>query len=127
MDDSEFSHSDTEDSKPYNIDDFLSEHLDNILDIYYDIQERFPYFLDKVTSTAFVDFIIDNAFYMYDTKHVETYFKKNTKSYTKFIQEYSKEITTTYILIDNFLQKQNMNAIDTILFNKFCFMNSFLQ
>jgi len=114
----------------YDMDTFLSHHLDTLLDIFYDIKERLsynPYFLEYLSSIKFVDFVIENAYFVFDSKDTNQYLIKNEKKYRSFLEDFSKELTLSYILIDKFLEKQEVPSIDSILFNKFCFMYSYVE
>lgn len=132
MDNEDISDSFSTDSEleSYDMDTFLSHHLDTLLDLFYDIKERFsynPYFLEYLSSIKFVDFVIENAYFVFDLKDTNQYFIKNEKKYRSFLEDFSKELTLSYILIDKFLEDQEMPSIDTILFNKFCFMYSYVE
>ena len=80
------------------IDSFISYESDNIIDLYYEMENRFPYFLNEMRSSHIMCFIIDYNFGLYE----------NTKKYDEqnlnyFEHEFITEIDTTLMLINNYV------------------------
>lgn len=89
-----------------NIEEFISNHSHNIIDLCFDLKNRFPYFLDKLNSADLLIFILDSYFTISD--------KSNLNS--KFIQEYENEIYTTLNII-----KSSFYKIKERQWLEFCF------
>lgn len=85
------------------IDKFISFESDNILNIYYDIKNRIPYFLDKLTFSEFLHFIIYLKF-----SHFKYNILKNSKQqmslYKSFISEFESEINNLLYVINLYIQ-----------------------
>lgn len=80
------------------IDIFIYKETDYIMDIYYDLKDRIPYFLDKLQFSDLLHFIIDIKFNRY----------KNNKRYNQrhleyFEQEYKQEIDGILYAMNNSL------------------------
>ena len=87
------------DSIDNKIDKFISDETDYILDLYYELKDKFPYFLDKMSFHNLLTFIINNKFTNVITKR----YNPNTLDY--FYSEYSSEITATLSIINQYLSK----------------------
>jgi hypothetical protein len=103
------------------INNFISNHLDNMIDIFLDFEERFSYvpeFLEqaKKTSTVLVSFIIDYLF-----KNVRVKTKKDT---TYFEEEYKNEINNSYNIIFNFVKYSTGKTILLKDWINFCYCMS---
>lgn len=89
-----------EDFEENEIDKFIYYESDYIMDLYYDLKDRLPYFLDKLTFSNLLHFIIDLKFGIY----------KNNKRYNQhtldyFENEYQQEIQGMLYVINNYLHK----------------------
>ena len=90
------------------IDKFLHESLDNILDIYDDFKCRFaynPYFLGNLKGTALTDFFIDVLFLQEDT----ILSKKDYSLFYEFYEEYQSELSISFTIVDNFMSNYKCN------------------
>jgi hypothetical protein len=88
------------------IDKFLHDSLDNIMDMYDDFKCRFaynPYFLGHLRGTDLTDFFIDVLFAQEDTENILT--KKDYTLFYTFHEEYQNELNTSFAIVDNFLSK----------------------
>ena len=104
-----------------NIDLFISNYLDNIIDIYVDFEERFAYtpkFLEyaRENSTVLVSFIIDYLF-------KNTTFNVNDSKKIKFQMKYQNELNESYNTIYNFT-KTTGNIIPEKEWINFCYCMS---
>lgn len=111
----------------YNMEMFLSDHLDTLLDLFDDIKERFafnPLFLGRLKPTEFVDYMIESAYALYDTRVDENYYNSHRNDFETFVNEYTKEMKITYTELDNFLEAYDCYAIDFESFSQFCFRYS---
>jgi hypothetical protein len=97
------------------IDKFISNETDNIIDIYYDIQDRFPYFLNNSRFPDFMNFIIDNNFGLYNNNK-----KYNQAHIDYFIYDYNTEINTCLYLINKYLYYKK-TSIDYTIFVEFAY------
>lgn len=98
------------------IDEFITNETDYIMDLYYDLQDRFPYFLDKARFPDIINFIIDNHFGLYKNKK-----KYNEKDMEYFIYEYNSEINASLYVINNYLQKYKKFSLEYDIFIKFAY------
>lgn len=98
------------------VDIFISEETDYIMDIYYDLENRFPYFLDKARFCDIFHFIVDNKFGIY--KNNKKYYSRNMDY---FIYEYKSEIDASFYVINNYLSKFKNCSIDYTIFLKFAY------
>lgn len=105
MSDNSSDHSD--DYKPISIEELIEEfefnESDKILDLYYDLKNRIPYFIDDMQFFDIFSFIIDNRFsqykkYLFEATHSQLEYFKN---------EYCDEINTSLFVLNNFLKIQN--------------------
>jgi hypothetical protein len=106
------------------IDSFISNYLDDVLDLYYEFQERFswsPFFLGRLKSTDLTDFLVDCIFIPRNIKSRITY--TSLSLYEPFLQEYRQELHVSFTMIDKFLSclKVQIKRPDWGLF---CFHNS---
>lgn len=79
------------------IDSFTYHESDNIIDLYYEMENRFPYFLNNMKSSDLYCFIIDKL--MLNKKQF------NQAHILYFDQEYKTEINVTLMLLNNYLYK----------------------
>lgn len=91
-----------------NIEEFISNHSHDIIELCDDLKNRFPYFLDKLNSADLLIFILDSYFTISDNK-------SNLKN-SKFLQEYENEIYTTLNII-----KTSFYKIKEKQWLEFCF------
>jgi hypothetical protein len=108
------------------IDKFLSDHLDNVLDIYYDFETRFrlnPWFLERMKTTDLIDFCIDCLFPKQTSFHnKKRYFSDNHEVFDLFEEEYLWELEISFRIISKFLNKfQYTLDIQTWSLCCFCF------
>jgi hypothetical protein len=102
------------------IDKFLHDSLDNIMDMYDDFKCRFaynPYFLGHLRGTDLTDFFIDVLFIQEDTENIIT--KKDYTLFYTFYEEYQSELSTSFAIVDNFLSKYKYN-LSPSLWAVFC-------
>lgn len=89
------------------IDKFIFTETDYIMDLYYDIKDRIPYFLDKLHFHHLLHFIIDLKF-----GHYKIPSKYNEKQLNYFEHEYQQEIHGMLYVINNYLTKYKKFQID---------------
>lgn len=97
---------------------FISDNLDTILDIHDDIKERYaynPYFLEYMTPTSLVEFIIDNL-------RPSNSSPASSSVYVKFETCYHTEIRFTFHLISCVYPD-----IELEVWKRFCFEHSNLK
>ena len=82
------------------IDAFIFKETDYIMDLYYDIKDRIPYFLDKLQFSDLLHFIIDLKFSLYNNNK-----RYDNKNLTYFEHEYTQEINGILYVINNYLYK----------------------
>jgi hypothetical protein len=80
------------------IDSFMYHESDNIIDLYYEMENRFPYFLNNMKSSDLYCFIIDKLI-------TNKKGKCNQDHILYFEQEYKTEINVTLMLLNNYLYK----------------------
>lgn len=85
--------------KQHPIDSFITNETDNIIDLFYDLEYRFPYMFNNMRSSDLMCFIIDNIFQL----PINQKYHYNISSY--FEQEYNNEINIALMLINNYLLK----------------------
>lgn len=96
------------------IDKFISEETDYLLDLYYELQDRFPYFLDKMRFHHLSDFIIENKFNRYENN-------KNYLHLNYFYSEYKDEINACLFIINQALCKYKKFQITFETFIRFAY------
>lgn len=85
---------------------FLSEHLDTILDMYYDIEDRFkmnPLFLGNMKSTDLTAFFIQTIFY--DRKNKRNSHDLEWVALMGYYTDFMNEIYTSHVIINSFLSR----------------------
>lgn len=85
------------------IDNFISFESDNIMNIYYDIKNRIPYFLDKLTFADFLHFIIYLKFSHFKYNILKMY-KQKISFYNSFTSKYNSEINNLLYIINLYIQ-----------------------
>lgn len=107
------------------IDTFLSDSLDDIMDMYDEFKSRFsydPFFLGHLQSTELTEFFTDIIF----VKDPNMNTNINSDVYENFCEEYEKEISTSFAFAHSFLTKHDFNlAIST--WALFCFKYSIID
>ena len=98
------------------IDKFIFDETDYIMDLYYDLRDRLPYFLDKLKFSDLLHFIINIKFNL----------KYNCKRYNPdklyyFESEYSTELTTFLYVINNYMKKYKNFIINYDIFLIFAY------
>lgn len=114
------------------VDRFLSDHLETTLDLFSELQDRFgrsnAFFLGKLKSTRFVDFIIDIVI----AQDTEKYFEDNhfvlsqneLRQYQKFVNECLSELNASYGLVGGFLRRFKIK-LHREFWGVFCFKYSY--
>lgn len=110
------------------VSDFLSNHIEHILDIFFYFEHSFsntPEFLEhaKNTSEKLLNFLIQTIFY---NRRQEKIASSTHRKLQKFMNEYYTQINSSYNIIYNF-SKNFENPImpnDWILF---CYRESFIS
>ena len=97
-------------------DKFTFDETDYIMDLYYDLRDRLPYFLDKLKFSDLLHFIINIKFNL----------KYNCKRYNPdklyyFESEYSTELTTFLYVINNYMKKYKNFIISYDIFLIFAY------
>lgn len=98
------------------IDIFISNETDYIMDMYHDIQDRIPYFLDKSRFPDFMCLIIDNKFGLYKNNKIY-----NPQNLNYFYSEYKSEIDGIHYVINQYLKKYRHFVLDNEVFLKFAY------
>lgn len=100
----------------YNIlDDFIYNELDNVLDLYHDIINRFPYFLNS-KSYHFTQFVIDNCI-------LKSWTTSKVVVNNDYVTYYENEIETTLWVLNNFLGKKRLPLISMTSWIEFCYLH----
>lgn len=108
------------------IDAFISEHLDDILDMFYEFQERFswcPFFLANLKSTHLTDFLIDVVF---NNRHRQPLNRTQLVLYERFIVEYEVELHISLTMVNTFLNRFKC-TVPPLSWALFCFSFSDLS
>jgi len=94
---------------PELIDTFISRHMDDILDLYYEFQDRFrfnPFFLGVLKITDLTDFCVNCVFY---DSGVSSFGIKlslpQTKIQSRFETDYFTELRLSYKLVNTLLSQ----------------------
>lgn len=89
------------------IDKFIFNESDYIMDVYYDLKDRIPYFIDQLGFSDLLHFIIDIKFNMYRDNH-----NYHQPQLDYFEHEYKKEIDSILYVLNNYLRKYNKLQIN---------------
>jgi hypothetical protein len=127
MSEEDYNSSSSEDmEKVYSFDNFISIHLDYLLDIFYDFENNFrynPYFL---YSLKFEDFILFLYKHLHENFHLKA---PKTSEYFSFIFESEEELDLSYNIISRYFYSKfwehNCN-ISKSSWYVFCYNNSLI-
>lgn len=97
------------------IEEFHIKEYDNILTFYYELKDRFIYFLDLLTYNNLLELIIDLKFNDKIVININSY-----ENYNIFLKEYNTEINVTNDIINNYIKKYNIN-IQMNEWENYCF------
>lgn len=107
------------------VDKFISYHLDTIIDITFDLQDRFrlmnPFFLSKMTSVDLTDFFVD--YYLLAQSVDYTFVDSCEMLYDRFIEEYNSEIVLSYDVLSPFVRKCKF-SVPLRHWTLFCFQHT---
>lgn len=110
-------------------DEFVTFHLHDVLDIYFDFKERFsynPYFLEYMRSTHLTDYI---THVLYGSPYPSvgvTNYTKPEYVYERFLIEYQTELAVSGQFIERFLRQFNHTS-SAAIWNEFCFYLSYVE
>lgn len=108
------------------IDTFLSDSLDDIMDMYDEFKSRFsydPFFLGHLQSTELTEFFTDVLFVK---DHLRSKSPDNSDVYYNFCEEYEKEISTSFAFAHAFLMKHDFH-LEPSTWALFCFTYSIID
>lgn len=115
---------DSDNSKPKDqlIDEFELNESEKIHDFYYNLKNRFPYFIDCMEYHNIFDFIIDKKFLQYQRYNISA----SNYQLVYFQREYCDEINTTLVVLNNFFRYQSNKIYKNIKINyqdwfEFCY------
>lgn len=98
------------------VDVFMFNQTNNLMDLYYDLRNRLPYFLDKLEFSDLLHFITDINL---DLKH--HYKPHNPHKLYHFESEYNRELTTCLYIINNHMAIYKKTTIEPDIFLLFAF------
>lgn len=90
------------------IEDFLENETENVIDLFHDLKNRFPYFLGD-RSEKLTEFIIDNIYEVLQSKNN----KVDNYKLTSFIKNNRNEISVTLNVLNRFLATRTWNRKNT--------------
>lgn len=105
--------SDNHNSIEHLIEKFEFNESDKIHDFYYDLKNRFTWFIDSMKYHDIFHFIIDQRFSQYQG----CYILASNRQFDYFEQEYRNEINTTLLVLNNFLKIQNIKTYKKLKIN----------
>lgn len=107
------------------LDTFLSNHLDGIIDLFYDLQDRFHYMFGSLRSTHLTDLILVccGIVSLEDSGlSIVTLNSNNTTKFSRFTIEYDEELRTSHWLVCMCMTDMKMkNIVQMDMWCKFCF------
>lgn len=115
MSDNNSNYSDDNDSIEQLIDEFEFHESEKIHDFYYDLKNRFPWFIDDMEYHDIFHFIIDQRFSQYQSYSYPNHTTNRQLDY--FEQEYRDEINTTLFVLNNFLKNQSIKTYKKLKIN----------
>lgn len=92
---------------------FELDESEKIHDFYYDIKNRFTWFIDSMEYHDIFHFIIDTKFSQYRGYPILA----SNRQFDYFEHEYHNEINTTLLVINNFLKIQNIKTYKKLKIN----------
>lgn len=93
------------------IDKFIFNEADYIMDLYYDLRDRLPYFLDKLKFADLLHFIAELKFNLYQNNK-----RYNQERLYYFESEYNTELIACLYVINNYLNKYKKFTISYDIF-----------
>lgn len=99
------------------IDTFISNESDNIINLKYDLENRFCYFLDKMNSGDLLSFIVDIKFN--SVSDINNYY--SDKEINSFINENNNEISVSLWIVNRYLSKFKKIQISYDIWLEFCY------
>jgi hypothetical protein len=128
MDDIDNKSDSSDDYFESSIDKFNLYYLEDVIDIIYNLQEKFsinPFFLHHINTQLLIDFF--NACSKFPYTNSFLYLEKHSiiynYDYTYFLDECEEEIKISYDIISNFLKKFNYTC-NLYYWKLFCFKYS---
>ena len=112
-----------EDSSQNQLDSFLSNHLDEMLDLYYDLQDRFHYMFGQMKSTHLTDLILVycGIVSLEDSGLRLRIYASN--QYSNFTLDYSEELNSSHVLLHRYMSEIKLkHVIPFDVWCKFCFV-----
>jgi hypothetical protein len=105
-----------------NLDSFLSKHLDTIIDLFHELQDRFPYMFGSMKSTVLTDLILVSC----DLVSLENSSLQMNNCYStvlnNYIKDYNQELQSSYWLLCMYLDNTKIkHNLSTEMWFKFCF------
>jgi hypothetical protein len=119
---------------PDNVHSFLKAQSDRILDIYFELRDKFKYnpcFLENLKSTTLTEFFVSAVFWPTD-RHIARdlqqlvwFDPKLDMFYDIFIEEFRNELDISYDIVEGVVAKgESKRKLDYVAWGKFCFNNS---
>lgn len=118
-----------EDHSQDNLDMFLTKHLDTIIDLFYDLQDRLPYVFGTMKSTVLTDLILVYCDILpcSDSSLSPKLFNNdrvwNEKRFVKFLQEYEEELRVSHWVVDSFMSNAFKRSIPIDTWTRFCHLH----
>jgi hypothetical protein len=111
------------------LDMFLTKHLDTTLDLFYDLQDRFPYVFGTLKSTDLTDLIlvccdiISSSDSTLNCKLFSNDGLRNDIRFSKFLKEYENEIRVSHWVVERFLSTTFKRSIQSDMWCVFCYLH----
>lgn len=115
----------TSDSSNEELDIFLSTHLDNILDLFYELQDRFQYLFGCLRSTYITDLImISCGVISIENSDLRTLRNcPNTRRQRNFMMEYESDLHASHFVVCMYMRDMKLRSIVSFdTWCKFCFL-----
>lgn len=113
--------------KPTPIELFYDNEIDNLIDLFDDLKDRF-YYLFGTRSEKFTKFLIENIFEV-NSKSISTWNKsiRYIKVDNKFIEEFNYEINIALNIINKYLESKKYikKKINIHCLIEFCYLHRF--
>lgn len=120
--DVEFEESDDDSCPEYPLDTFITKETDAVITLSYDMQNRFPWFLNKMTSCDLMQFILENTFDFgksLSKGSTKKSLKKSVKE--KFVEKYNHELNTTFYVLERYFCTSKRIHVPVENWIDFCF------